>query len=858
MSTERVRARPGAAGPPLNPGPTATRRRRAWPFVNLGAALLVAGAVVYVSFAGGGPLPALGPAFNPVTGAWTMAADAQVGDETLHLNGLSQPVRVTLESDGTAHIVAQTAHDLFLATGYVHARFRMFQMDLLRRQGEGRLSEVVGGAALDSDRFELQLGLLRTAQAEWKALPVNDLGRTALTAYAQGVNDRITEAEARHQLDPMFTLLGYQPKPWTPIDTLIVKGDMTQTLNFTDTPLLMAQLDKALGPALTMEWFPVLPPNPQSPYDPGPYAAPTIAPIETMRQVSAAEAETTAALYQQLSALPAGLVATGGASNNWAVAGAKSASGGALLGGDPHLHLTLPAIWFQLTMDAPGYHTSGVSIPGTPGVLIGRNEHIAWSLTDSQNQQTFFYEEQEDAAHPGQYFWQGAWHQYQTVRYDIPVLGGQTDHLTVKLSVHGPVISDRGLTTSVWWAGNLPSQDFSVVLRIGQASNFREFRDALREWYSPTHNFVYADDQGNIGLISAGYFPLIPKGQPWLPMPGTGEYDVTGTIPYDAIPQAYNPPAGYIWSANQRQVTADYPYYIGTASNFFDVGYRANEIKRTLSQPGKLSASDMMALQTDTRDFLASEMVPLLLTALAGDQLTTSDQQARNLLANWNYHMDVGSAAASIWWTFWQTYISQSFDPWWKIDHLTVNRSEVSDSLGQELEALALKGDTVCPPAGCGPPLACPPAQTTGAAGCTLPVLTGPFRTAFHAALASLGRQLGGDPPSWTWGRIHTRQLDNLAQVSGLNYGPRPDRGDAYTPLAAAGNPSSEGPSWRMVIDWGDRTFSGIYPGGQSGNPASRWYTNRVDTWWSGHYAPMLTADQAAAAGGRSTWSLEP
>lgn len=839
-------------------------RRR--PALNLVAAIVVSTAVLYVSFAGAGPLPAVGPAFNPVTGAWTMAVDAQVSNQTLHLNGLAQPVRVSLEADGTAHIVAQTAHDLFLATGYVHAKFRLFQMDAERRQGAGRLSEILGPAALDTDRFELQLGLLRTAQLEWSQLPEGDSTRAAMLAYAQGVNDRINEAESLHQLDPLFTLLGYRPQPWTPIDTLLVKGDMTQTLNFTDTPLLMAQLVKSLGPDRVAAWFPVLPPNPQSPYDPGPYAPATEAAIETMGQVSDAQAQAAAELYQRLAALPPGLVATGGASNNWAVAGSRSASGGALLGGDPHLHLTLPSIWFQLSMDSPGYHASGVSIPGTPGILIGHNQHIAWSLTDAQNQQTFFYEEQEDSAHPNQYFWQGAWHQYKTVSYDIPVLGAATSHLTVKIGVHGPVLADRGLTTSVWWAGNLPSQDFSVILRIGQASNFKEFRDALRSWYSPTHNFVYADDQGNIGLISAGYFPLVAKGDPWLPMPGTGEYDVTGTIPYDAIPQAYNPPDGIIWSANQRQVTDRYPYYIGTASNFFDPGYRANEIHRVLSQPGKLRASDMVALQTDTRDFLASEMVPILLDALSTDQLTTSDQQARNLLANWNYQMDLGSAAASIWWTFWQTYLSQTFDPWWKANHVTFARSnelhglspaqtDVNDYLGQHLEALALKGQTVCPPTGCSPVATCPTGTKCDG---TLQPLGDAMRQAFHTTLATLGRQLGSDPASWTWGRLHTRQLDSLAQISGLNYGPRPDRGDAYTPLAAAGFPSSDGPSWRMVVDWGTRSFIGIYPGGQSENPASAWYVNRVDAWWSGLYAPMLTADQAAAATGTKTWSLEP
>ena len=824
--------------------------------LNVLAAAIVSAAVLYAAFFGAGPLPPLGPVFNPATGAWTMALDATIKSETLGLAGLEKPVNVTLEPDGTSHIVAQTDHDLFLATGYVHARFRLFQMDLLRRQGEGRLSEVVGKAALESDRFELQLGLLRTAQQEWNALAPDHRARKALVAYAQGVNDRIAQVEADHQLPVMFTLLGYHPKPWTPIDTLIVKGDMTQTLNFTDTPLVMALLQKSLGPDLTAQWFPILPPNPQSPYDPGPYATqPSVAPIvaTTSQPVTDQAAVAAADAHQRLAALPAGLIATGGASNNWAVAGAKSTNGGALMAGDPHLHLTLPAIWFQLTMDSPGYHTSGVGIPGTPGVLIGHNQHISWSLTDAQNQQTFYYLEHEDSAHPRQYLWNGVWRDYKTASYDIPVRGGTTEHLTVKLSVHGPVITERGQTTSVWWAGNIPSQDLDVLMGINQAADYQAFRNALKGWYSPTHNFVYADDHGNIGLISAGYYPQVAAGQPWLPMPGTGENDIIGTIPFDYIPQSYNPPGNFIWSANQRQVTSDYPYYIGTSSNFFDPGYRANEIRRVLSQSGKLNASDMMALQTDARDFLAGEITPILMQALAG-AVSGRDQQAADLLGAWDYHMDTGSAGATMWWTFWQEYIAQSFDPWWKAKKVPVDRSELNDMLGQDLEALTLAGKTVCAPPNCTAPVpsACP------AVACERLSLTLALRKAFASTTAKLTRQFGADPKTWTWGRMHQRVVQNLAQIKGLNYGPRPDRGDAYTPLAAPDFPSSHGPSWRMVVDWGAGTFQGIYPGGQSENPASQWYADRVDTWWNGRYSAMLSADEAASSSGKKVWSLQP
>jgi len=839
-------AEPAVAERPAIPviAPTRRPRRiRRLSIVNLTAAAIVSAAVLYVAFFPAAGLPALGPAFNPTTGAWTMAAEAQVTDRTLRLSGLQQPVRVILEPDGTAHVTAQTDHDLFLALGYVHAKFRLFQMDLMRRQGAGRLSEVVGKAALDSDRFELQLGLLRTAQLEWQQLPATDPSRDALEAYAKGVNDRIQEAKQSHQLDAMFTLLGYEPKPWTPIDSLLIKGDMTQTLNFTDNPLVMALLNQSLGADLASEWFPILPPTTQSPYDPGPYPNPsTPQQIAQMPAPTALNGTTANALYQRLAALPAGLIAHGGASNNWAVAGSKSVSGGALLAGDPHLHLTLPAIWFQNTIDSPGYHASGVSIPGTPVVLIGHNEHIAWSLTDAQNQQTFFYVEKEDSAHPGMYFWNGAWKAYTTVSYDIPVLGAPTQHVKVNWSVHGPVISERGQSTSVWWSGNLPSQDLGVLLTIDKAGSWQEFRDALRGWYAPTHNFVFADDKGNIGLISAGYYPQVAKGQPWLPMPGTGEYDITGTVPYDEIPQVYNPPSGIVWSANQRQVTKDYPYYIGTASNFFDPGYRANEIHRVLSQKNKLSAADMQALQTDTRDFLAAEIVPLLLKSLGNEKLSATETTAVGLLRGWDYTMETDSAAATVWSDFWSRYMDETFRPWWKSRNVKVDMLDdtVRDALGQDLEAWTLND---------------PSNRAFSAPGVGSRSAPDAQRRAFHTAVAELAKDLGKDPASWKWGRVHQRVLENLAQVSGLDYGPVPDRGDANTPLAAGGFPSTHGPSWRMVVDWGSHTFQAIYPGGQSENPASSWYTNRATTWFAGNLKNMSSPDAAPKA---ATWDMRP
>ncbi len=243
----------------------------------------------------------------------------------------------------------------------------------------------------------------------------------------------------------------------------------------------------------------------------------------------------------------------------------------------------------------------------------------------------------------------------------------------------------------------------------------------------------------------------------------------------------------------------------------------------------------MMALQTDTRDYLASEIVPILVQAIPSSP-------ARDLLATWDYRMEINSPAATIWWSFWQSYLSATFDSYWHSRDVKVARSEVNDALGQDLEAWTL-GD-----------------QNNSAFkyGGTSNTATDVMRLAFTTAVSTLTKQLGADSSTWTWGKVHQRVIENLAQVTGLNYGPRPDRGDANTPLAAPDFPSSHGPSWRMVVDWGAGTFQAIYPGGQSENPASAWYDDRVNTWFDGKYAAMLTADQAVKSGGAVSWSLQP
>ena len=856
------------------------RSRIAWRVLRVAIPLLACAALLGVLAAGYAAVTALGPALDPGRGVWTSASGGELPHSgALHLPGLAHPVQVSFTSHGVPSVRAASQHDVFLALGYLQARFRLAQMDLERRLGEGRLAQLAGPAAVSSDRFELRLGLVRTAQQEWAQLPRSSPTAQALLAFARGVNDDLAQLRSDRQWPALFSLAGVYPGDWTPVDSLVIQGDLTQQLDFTTTPLDYALLERALGAKRTMAWFPVLPPNRQHPYDPGPYRNAGLVPLQggqsnstaaatkTARRTpaprpgagtaSAAGAAAASALLAQVNGLPAGQVHTYPDSNAWAANGPAVAGGRSMLAGDPHLPQTIPSIWYQVAMSAPGYQVSGVSVPGLPGVLLGHNRHIAWSLTDTQNQATLFYTEQTSKTRPGQYFWRGAWRPMRQVSYTIPVRGAAAQRLTVDLTVHGPIMTQAGQTTSVDWMGNVPSPDLTVLLAINTAHDWAQFHAALANWRAPTQNFVYADDRGHIGAISAGYYPVVRRGQPWLPMPGTGADDVAGVIPYSAIPQAYDPPGHVLATANQRPVGPSYPYYIGTSAKFFDPGYRASQIYASLTGRHKMTPASFAAVQTSLTDPLARRILPALRAALRasrhgpGAGLTAREQQAAALLDGWNGAMTARSAAASVWWTFWGDYLDAVFQPWWHSAGVPVHKDEGGLKVSPDQASLdeVLETWTLHDPGN---------AAFTAPGG---PRRTAPrvMRAAFATAVAHLSARLGAAPSQWAWGRLHSRQFPSLTQADALGYGPRAAGGDPWAVDAADGGlVASQGPSWRMIAAWtgpGSGTAEGIYPGGQSENPASPWYEDQVADWWNGRYLPM---PPAGSSPGVIRWTLQP
>ena len=825
-----------------------SRRRPLARTVNLVVALLALALVGQVAWRGGGPLPALGPLLEPTTGVWAAAPNAELPkNASLRLRGLRAPVSVVLEADGLPHIRAASQHDLWVAMGYLHARFRLFEMDLARRQSSGRLAEILGPDQVASDELELRLGLRHTAEAAWARMGPDDPAREALLAYADGVNDRIAEAERDRQLPSFFALLGYRPAPWTPVDSLVIQGNETQLLSFDDSALINQILVTRLGAARAGGWFPVQPPNQALPYDPGPYrgagAAGKAGATRTPAAIAGIEG-----LHRELHAIPqVRSAADPGNSNAWAVDGSRTASGKPLLAGDPHLPLSLPSIWFQVDADAPGYQVTGVSIPGLPGIVIGRNRHVAWSLTNVENQATFFYAERTDRAHPGQYFWRGAWRPLRTRVERLPVKGQAERRLVVPETVHGPVLTRRHQTVAVHWLGAQPSPDVGVLLRVGQAASGTELRAALRDWASPSQAFVWADDGDHIGVVAAGTYPTFARGvDPSRVLPGTGEADPTGTIPFDDIPRATDPPSHMVVTANQRPVGPGYPWYIGTSLNFFGPSYRADGILAGLEGRSGLTMADMRAIQQRTVDPLAAQLLPWLLQALPPGGADQLQGRMRALLTSWDGDMREDSAPAAVWGTFWERYLDEVFQPWWRAKGLQaagVSLDELATRLTPTLEAWTLRDPD-------GPALQAPDGTERSAADLA--------RRAFAATAAELRWRLGPDPTRWRWGSLNQLQIASLSDIDSLGYGPKPRGGDARTVNVNPGPVATTGPSWRFLADLGSGAAAGIYPGGQSEDPASPWYQNGIDLWWQGRDRPLGGADQAAAAPGSVTWRLRP
>src|SRR6266702_4791058 len=767
----------------------------------------------------------------------------------LSLQGLHELVEVITDRYGVPHIYAQNEDDLFFAQGYVHAYERLWQMELNRRISSGRLSEIFGELALETDRFARCLGMHRAADNAARQLPEHS--QRILDAYALGVNAYIERNQ--NKLPVEFTFLRFKPEPWRIEDSIQWSKMMGWNLGGNwETEVIRARIVAKLGTERAAKL--------EAGYDPN---HPLIIPPGVVYQgINLGMLEQ----YEQLKQLSGfGMI---GASNNWVVDGTMTTTGMPILCNDPHLGQAAPSIWYECHLVAGDIDVIGVSFPGTPGIVIGHNQYIAWGVTNAISDVEDLYIEKFNPNNPYQYEYMGKWEDAQVVQEEIKVKGSRSPVIEeVRITRHGPILtslphpsqgdkaSKNGnaasdaveLPLALRWTGLEEHNIISAVQKLNLATNWEEFRDALRDWDQPPQNVVYADIQGNIGYVMAGAIPIRARGQALLPSPGwTGEYEWTGYIPFDELPQTLNPEQHFIATANNRVVNDDYPYYI---THEWLNGYRAQRIRDLLTSkaPGeKLALSDMARIQGDQYSLPAVEIVPHMLKIQTGAAL---EKAAQDILRTWNYVLAPGSAGAAIYAMF-----LRKLEPIVFGALLGEDEALLSSYLGVGSTLLSLTNGHLSRSR----PLLSRlmnAQEDTGFAGSASSngskSSDAAISAAFQAALEELRTRCGDDTSRWEYGAVHTMTYNHaLGMVKPLNKifnrGPFPLGGDIDTVNMGAVAPNQPEvvitvPSYRPLAEMADlKTSLAGHSPGQSGHPASKHYDDFIEPWLSVQHHPML------------------
>ncbi len=808
---------------------------------------LIIGAIIVVLIVVIGSITPLISLLNPETGVPRNASNLIIGNETIQIPGLQHDVTIIQDRYGVYHIYAQDNHDLFLALGFIQAKNRLFELELFKLTAMGELANMLGSGYYNYDRFQTMTGAPLTAQRDWNAIVSNMsvnstdyLTYQAVTAYSQGINDYINYSESHNLLPFEFNLLDYKPGYWSPVDTFAVQEYMIQTLEFSDDSILYSLLSYKIG-SLVNDLITPFSPIPQFYYGgyngtPNQYVLSMSENTYPINATVASLAVSIAKMWDPLHLFPPNPTDH---SNEWVVSGNRTATGKPILVGGPVLGFSLPSIWFQVQLVDPHFDVYGVVLPGAPIIVIGYNEHIGWTLTDTQaiSWGTFFFVQN---VVNGTYLWNGT---YQPVKSYI------VNGFRVNWTNLGPILDQNGSTAIVMdWLGNMFTNDIGAILNIMNATNWKQFSSDLEIWKAPYQNFAFADINDTIADISPAYYPIFSSTNavPYNPnaiMPGNGTQYISGSIPYSMVPHAVNPSDGFIVSSNQRQVGPAYPYWFGDTMTP-SPGFRAMLEESYLRTHTDLTITDMMNLQSHNyTDYEAVMAVPYMLKYMAGYQNATVES-ALSMLSSWNYSMDVNSRAASVWFFTYMYLFNEIFHTFFK-DHgvfpeyrdilnVTGMGGSFPNSIGIASFDLDMAHMIINDSA--------------------YPFSNQSMTNLTASAMIKAMDYLESEYPSgnYTWGHFYGFVFPSLLGMSQLSVGPLPRGGDYNTPNDASGvgpyNWPSGGQSFTMILNFANLSDSyGVYPGGQSENPASPLYSNYINYWINGEYLPLIFYPSASS-----------
>lgn len=844
-----------------------TRRRGPGVRALLWGALLAVGL-----FAGArriGPVPALGPFLDPVGGVWAVATHAALPRQaTATLPGLGADVRVLYDDRGVPHIFASTSQDAARALGYVVARDRLFELELRWRTAAGRLSELVGPRALPFDRRMRHLALARAAERDFAALDSASPAFREIQAYSDGVNAWI-DGLGRGDLPLEYRLLGRRPTKWKPVYSLYFLKLMGWNLAFDPSfDLDRRTVEDRVGPAAADALFPVNSPI-QQPIEPNGHREPrfdyaALPPPGPPARQAAAHADDVAdlarnpdllaadpldplaALAPQAGLDPADQGGTGrpGAgglgdepvrgSNNWVVGPGRTADGHPLLAGDPHLGLTLPSIWYEVQLVVPGdLDVYGVTMPSIPNVVIGFNRDVAWSFTNTGADVLDYYKEKlDDPERPTRYEVDGVWRplerRIETYRGpDGDVLATDTLYFTHR----GPLLFRNGRALSMRWTVLEREGEAEALRGAMRATSVEGWLAAMAGFVAPAQNGVVADREGHIAIRSTGHFPYHPDGRGTEIEDGTASAsDWSGYWPLERYPFALDPRQGYLASANQQPIDPqEDSTYLG--SNW-PSPWRAMRINALLRADSSVTPDDMRRFQTDPASERVDLFFPFLVKApdrlspgAVPDSTLALARAAARLLGEWDRRYTKENERAVLF----EAAMDELADRTW--DEL----QDTARSAGRRVAtpATAVLAELLSQPTSAW----WDDRRTPDVVEDRDVILV----RSLAAALRSV-RRVYGDPAGggWRWDRIRHANVYHLLGLPSLSDLDLPMQGGPSTLSPSAGS-GRHGASWRMVVDLGPEVHAwSIYPGGQSGNPVSRWYDDRIPKWVNGRLDPVL------------------
>lgn len=787
--------------------------------------------VIYVLNTPLGTVPPLGRLLDPVNGCWASAVPADKNySADFAIKGLKSDVSVWIDDRLVPHIHAANEHDLYCLQGYIHASFRLWQMDMQTRAAAGRISEVVvGQKAFDFDRKQRRKGMVFAAENSLRACEADPRTKQVLDAYTEGVNAYI--ASIGYKNYPLeYKLLSFVPEPWTNLKTVFLLKYMADDLTGKTDDLGLTYLKEILPMDVLNLLYPEKIPG-STPVIPSGthFDSPTLAmPVAPSDSLAFPRYKVTDFGEKRVE---------GKGSNNWALAGSRTASGYPILCNDPHLGLNLPSLWYEVQLQAPGINVYGASLPGAPGVIIGFNDSLSWGVTNNYRDVKDYYEIK--AIDGSNKYWFAGQQLEFSVRQERIKTKGKPDFIdTVKYTIHGPVMYDNGYTSNdglrrmlaVCWMGHRPTNEMLAVYLLNRARNYNEYTAAIQNFQCPAQNFAYADRAGNIALWGQGQFVNKWKEQGRFVMNGSDSSTLwKELIPVRENPHVLNPPQGFVSSANQSVTDSTYPYWYN--GDFIEL--RAWRINQVLAGMQKATVNDMFALQNDTHSWLAENALPVMLRYSGA-----LNDKYINALRKWNYNLDAESEAATafqVWWYYLYTGIWK--DDFTGVPDFLLPLTERTMQLITTDSMLSFYDDKRT-------------AQVERLGDMVI--------RSYHEAMDSIGRLIK-EQGSAAWYKAKNTSVTHLGKLSPFSYNELKTGGWGNTVNAMKGD---HGPSWRMVVQMGKNVEAyGVYPGGQSGNSGSKYYNTFLKYWEEGKYYPLLFLPNAEKQNNSSIkyiWTVKP